>query len=309
MIQNAFKTSRKMLKGNLHTHTNRSDGKLSPEDVINLYKENGYNFLALTDHRYYNFTNSMPDLGLTIIPGMEFDNGKHIPCEYGYRTFHTVCLGSDDKEINGFSDGFRVNSANAENQEEYQEYLDDIHSKNNITIYCHPEWSATPARYFDKMRGNTAMEIWNSACAIKYDLDKDAAYWDELLGMGIKLFGVASDDGHNVDTYCKAWIMVNAENNVKSILEAIKQGAFYSSTGPEIYDFRIEDGIVKIKCSPAKKIRIQSDAHRPLIKKTTTDYFTSFEYPINCDDYSYVRATVIDKDDRFAWTNPIFIEK
>lgn len=41
---------RKWYKGNLHTHTTNSDGRLAPEVVINLYKEAGYDFLALTDH-------------------------------------------------------------------------------------------------------------------------------------------------------------------------------------------------------------------------------------------------------------------
>ncbi|HEY0454825.1 MAG TPA: histidinol-phosphatase [Verrucomicrobiae bacterium] len=37
-------------KGNLHTHTLWSDGDDYPEMVVNWYKENGYNFLALSDH-------------------------------------------------------------------------------------------------------------------------------------------------------------------------------------------------------------------------------------------------------------------
>ena len=49
------------LKGGLHCHTTRSDGKLSPEETIRLHAENGYDFLALTDHRYYNFENYAPD--------------------------------------------------------------------------------------------------------------------------------------------------------------------------------------------------------------------------------------------------------
>lgn len=37
-------------KGNLHTHTLWSDGDSYPEVIINFYKTNGYNFLALSDH-------------------------------------------------------------------------------------------------------------------------------------------------------------------------------------------------------------------------------------------------------------------
>jgi hypothetical protein len=38
------------LKGNLHTHTFWSDGDEFPESVAAWYKENGYDFLAITDH-------------------------------------------------------------------------------------------------------------------------------------------------------------------------------------------------------------------------------------------------------------------
>jgi hypothetical protein len=37
-------------KGNLHTHTLWSDGDAPPETVVNWYRQNGYKFLALSDH-------------------------------------------------------------------------------------------------------------------------------------------------------------------------------------------------------------------------------------------------------------------
>ncbi len=42
----------KWYKGNLHTHTLNSDGDSTPLDVATWYRENGYQFLALTDHNY-----------------------------------------------------------------------------------------------------------------------------------------------------------------------------------------------------------------------------------------------------------------
>src|SRR5271170_5824838 len=37
-------------KGNVHTHSNASDGNVSPERVVSWYKQHHYSFLALTDH-------------------------------------------------------------------------------------------------------------------------------------------------------------------------------------------------------------------------------------------------------------------
>ena len=311
MIQQAaFIGKNKMLKGGLHCHTTRSDGRVTPEDVMKMHKENGYDFLALTDHRIYNMKNFAPELGLTIIPGMEFDN-IGLPADHGFRCFHTVCLGPTKEDGNGFDHDQKFESANVPDQESYQPYLDDIHAKNNLTIYCHPEWSGTPPRYFDKMQGNFAMEIWNTGCVQDNNMDCDALYWDDLLGRGIRLFGVAVDDGHAAHAHCKGWVMVNAENNVNSILNALKNGAFYSSCGPEIYDFYVKDGHCVIECSPVKKLRVHSDCHPTKVwhdpeGKLLT--YAAFDIESHNQDYGYVRMSIMDENGNYAWTNPIFLD-
>ena len=37
-------------KANLHCHSNLSDGRMSPEALVQAYKERGYHILAITDH-------------------------------------------------------------------------------------------------------------------------------------------------------------------------------------------------------------------------------------------------------------------
>lgn len=303
--QQAFEGGKALLKGGLHCHTTRSDGRGTPEEVIRLHAANGYDFLALTDHRFYNYQNFAPDAGLTIIPGMEFDNT--LLQKYGFRCFHTVCIGPDD-ETNGFRQDERPESGTAVDQDGYQPYLDEIHRKNNLTIHCHPEWSSTPARYFDRLQGNFAMEIWNSGCAIEDDMDTNAAYWDELLGMGKRIYGVATDDGHQMYHHCKGWVMVNAENNVKSILNALSEGRFYSSCGPVIRDFYIEDGIAHLYAEPCSRIQFISDCHPTrMLRAPEGETLTEASYDLR-NGYGYLRACVIDEQGRRAWTNPIFLD-
>src|SRR5438128_974718 len=45
-----FSSPGRFWRGNLHTHSTRSDGHLPPEQVCAFYREAGYDFLALTDH-------------------------------------------------------------------------------------------------------------------------------------------------------------------------------------------------------------------------------------------------------------------
>jgi len=305
--QAAFENSEKMLKGGLHCHTTRSDGAGAPDEVIRLHVKNGYDFLALTDHRYYNYQNFAPETDITIVPGMEFDSTFEdgwAPEQYGFRCFHTVCIGPDN-ETNGFKQDEKYDSGISKNQEEYQPYLDWIHKNNNLTIYCHPEWSSTPARYFDKMKGNFAMEIWNSGCAISCDMDTNAAYWDELLGQGQKIYGVATDDGHGMHAHCNGWVMVNSENKVPAILDALKDGKFYSSCGPVIKDFYVEDGVVHVECEGASCIQFISDKHPTTQIKG--ENLTHGEMKMR-NKYHYIRVSVIDADGKRAWTNPIFLD-
>lgn len=302
--QQAFIGREKMLKGGLHCHTTRSDGRGDPADVIRLHHSQGYDFLALTDHRIYNYTNFAPEVPITIIPGMEFDNTFFR--DHGFRCFHTVCIGPAKEDGNGYSQDQRFDSGTAKDQTQYQLYLDRIHSNRNLTIYCHPEWSSTPARYFDRLQGDFAMEIWNSGCVLENDMDADAACWDELLGQGKVIYGVATDDGHQMDHHCRGWVMVRAENNIGAILNALAGGAFYSSCGPQIQDFYVENGKAVLLCSPAAKIRFHSDCHPTQIRTSRDGDLTRAEVELG-DGYRYIRATVIDNAGRYAWTNPIFL--
>lgn len=303
--QSAFINQAKMLKGGLHCHTTRSDGDVEPADVIRLHKENGYDFLSLTDHRIYNYKNFAEDVDITIIPGMEFDNT--FVRENGFRTFHTVFIGPAD-ESNGYSQDEELPRGEAANQAEFQKYLDEAHKKNNLTIYCHPQWSSTPTRYFDELKGNFAFEIWNSGCAIENLMDTDnGMYWDELLGQGKDIFAVATDDGHAPYQHCHGWVMVNAQNDVNSILEALKSGSFYSSCGPVIKDFYVDDeGFAHVEASECEKVLFQCDKHPTRMVSSVDGRLTSAEWNLK-GDYEYIRATVIDKEGNRAWTNPIFL--
>ena len=54
-----------------HCHTTNSDGKLSPREVLKLYKKNGYDVVAITDHDIFTKPDYIPE-DLLWIPGEEF---------------------------------------------------------------------------------------------------------------------------------------------------------------------------------------------------------------------------------------------
>ncbi len=305
--QAAFTGNSRLLKGVLHVHTTRSDGKGTPEEVLSLYAAKGYDFVSLTDHRNYNYTN-FGNAPLTLIPGMEMD--AYLPGEATH-VHHIVSIGPAKADGNGFDQDQRFDRGSYDDPAEGQKMLDWLHENNNMTIYCHPQWSGTPAREFEMLKGNFAMEIWNSVCAIEYGLDTNAAYWDELLAKGIKIWGVANDDTHQLYQLGNGWIRVNAENNIPSIFSALNDGAFYSSCGPEIYDFYVDHGIAHVECSPCVSVGFRH-LRVPYRFKTAKEgeIITSCETKLRrSSPNEYIRAVVTDAQGRRAWTNPIFLDE
>ena len=45
-----FSTPGRFWRGNLHAHSNLSDGALNPAEVVEAYKRAGYDFLQVSDH-------------------------------------------------------------------------------------------------------------------------------------------------------------------------------------------------------------------------------------------------------------------
>lgn len=304
--QSAFVNAKKHLKGALHCHTTRSDGRGAPDETIRYHADHGYDFMAVTDHRIYNYLNYAPDTKMLIIPGMEMDRNLPGP---GVHCHHIVCLGPEKEKGNGFEQDQRFESGRITKTSECQEMLDMLHANGNMTIYCHPEWSGVSAREFEDLKGNFAMEIWNSGCVIEDGKDQNAPYWDELLIQGKQIWGVATDDGHEMYQHCNGWVMVNSECNVGAVLEALKQGAFYSSTGPEIYDFYVEEGQAYVECSPVADIQFVHFRAPYRLVKGSMDHPITFGSTKIREGTEYIRAVVRDVEGRRAWTNPIFLNQ
>ena len=140
-------------------------------------------------------------------------------------------------------------------------------------------------------------------------MDTNAAYWDELLAQGQRLWGAATDDGHAMDQHCRGWVRVNSENSVPAIREALRAGAFYSSCGPEIEDFYVENGVAHVRCSDAAEITLrQLRAVYDVARAKEGQALNEASFKIRRGGAGYVRAVVKDAQGRRAWSNPIFLE-
>lgn len=85
-------------RGDLHMHTCRSDGKQAPAIVAAEYRKNGYDFLAITDHRvYYASLEAMKAF-------------KDVPTEYTLVPGEEIHLEGNDIHIVNFGGTFSVNA-------------------------------------------------------------------------------------------------------------------------------------------------------------------------------------------------------
>lgn len=303
--QAAFAKGKPFLKGALHCHTTRSDGKGTPEEVIRLHHENGYHFMALTDHNIVNHINHCPDVPMTMLSGIERDFGLPGRAQDKPHCVHVVGVGVPHDPAAPGQDVRPGWAGRGESAAEAQQMIDDMHAWNMKTIYAHPEWSGTTYQDYRVLKGNIAQEVWNTGCAIENGQDEDAPYWDEAIDDGAMLWGVATDDGHPVYQHCKGWVMVASDNDAASILEALEKGEFYASCGPEIHDFYVEDGVVHIECSEAASIRFIS-LRQPLpCWRDPQAKMTRAECKVP-EGLKYMRICVTDKEGRRAWTNPIY---
>lgn len=102
--------------------------------------------------------------------------------------------------------------------------------------------------------------------------------------------------------------MVNANKNEQDIINSIKNGEFYASCGPEIFDYRICGRKIKIKTSKVKNIIFLTN------KRKCKNIFDDNDKEINYGEYVlsgeefYVWCKVVDKNGKMAWTQPIYID-
>jgi len=95
------------------------------------------------------------------------------------------------------------------------------------------------------------------------------------------------------------------ENSPVSILKSLKEGAFYSSQGPDLLDIEIESDTAEVYSTPVSTVIIQGQGsayvaqHGQLLVSTQLSLERLKKSP-------WLRVTVIDHNGKRAWSNPIW---
>lgn len=276
------------LKGNLHTHTTRSDGARGVQAVVDDYAGRGYDFLALTDHDIFTSEAEYAEWnsrGMALIPGNEITrNGPHL------------------LHVGG--------SHFVEPRADRQSVLDEVASRadTGFIVVNHPDWQKgfdhCPLEKLRAWNGYAGIEIYNGVIGFLNGSPYALQKWETLLSEGRRVWGFANDDSHEAAHVALGWNVVYIhERTSAAIIEALRTGCFYASTGVEITDIRVDED--------ARRVHIETTNAERIIAHTAwgsrvavADAATMMlEIP---GGLPYVRFECWGRGEQFAWTQPFF---
>ena len=297
MPLDAFQRSGRFFRGNLHTHSNISDGALAPEAVCAHYREAGYDFIALTDHFIKRYGYPVADTKrfrtnrFTTIPGAEL----HAPANSQGEVWHILSVGLPE------------DFAPTGEQETGVDLARRAADAGAFVAIAHPQWSSLTVEDGRALPMAHAVEIYNHGCAMECARGDGAVLLDTLLNEGRSLTAIATDDAHfRYDDACGGWVMVKAdENEPGALLAALKDGHFYASQGPMIHAAEISGDALHVECTPAVNIAVVGRGSRAVhIRRPQA---TRAEIPLERFAGDWFRLVVTDAGGRAAWSNPVWL--
>ena len=292
-------------KGNVHTHTTKSDGDADPEVVVEWYKNHDYDFLVLSDHNHRTIIDGYSD-ALILIPGEEVS---------------ARILGGDIPiHLNGIGISRVVEPIDAGGVvETLQANVDLITEAGGIASLNHPNASwAYDHKDIVQIEGATLLEVYNGwpgsnseGAPGKYSGEE---IWDNVLSTGKIIYGIAVDDAHHYSDFThtmanpgRGWVVVNAEQLTnESIIDSLIAGKFYFSTGIDIEDISMLDEGIELVISQHRDYIyntkfIGKDGE---VLKEVTGLQPKYEFS---GDEEYVRASIKSSIGTRAWTQPTFL--
>lgn len=299
----AFTAPGRFWRGNLHTHSTRSDGVLAPEEVCRRYRAEGYDFIALTDHFIglykYPITDTTPyrDNGFTTILGAELHSGPTLNGEL----WHILAVGLPADFAPGNAPHFRP----VEGMETGPEIAARAVAAGAFVAIAHPQWSGLTLADARTITAAHAVEIYNHGCAEGCDRADGFAIADLLLSVGRHLSLCATDDAHfSEPDHFGGWVMVKAQENTPEVLlAALKAGHYYSSQGPDLRGLTFDKKGVDVECSAVRSVIVQGYGQGA--KAVHGNSMTKARVPLDrLGNSPWFRVTLIDHAGRRAWSQP-----
>ncbi len=298
-------------KANLHCHSTCSDGTFTPEELKKLYMDKGYSVIAFTDHQKFFNHNDLTDQTFLALNGCELHFRTEDPnVNVAYAKCCHINLISKTPEVTEGEYDYSIKYTPGNIKKTVNQAKNDF-----LVAYNHPTWSMEAYEDYKNYGDFYAMEIHNTNAITRAIDEFNIQGYDSLLKAGKHVFALATDDNHNFhplsSVLCDSFggfVMINADKlEYSTIIKALENGKFYSSQGPEINELYYEDGKVYVKCSKAKKIKLNTDSRRyGMLCAEGNETLTEAVFNIAENDL-YFRITVTDQNGNSAFTNGYFL--
>ena len=138
-------------------------------------------------------------------------------------------------------------------------------------------------------------------------IDVQIVFEDKLIALAV--FGVIY--GAGIGLPYRIGFSYGGDDTLAKVLKNMLAGNYYSSAGPEIYDWGIRDGIAYVDCSDVFRIDFIAGND---VNDGTSHVCKDYEETIRYGEYvlkgheTYVRVKCTDKNGKTAWSNPIFMQ-
>ncbi|SIQ34502.1 hypothetical protein SAMN05880590_103223 [Rhizobium sp. RU35A] len=207
---------RQWLAGELHSHSEHSDGGVTVLDAIHRARASGLDFMAITDHNTVSQNIIRPDdPGIHVIPAMELTSF------YG----HTNFLGLERPV-----DDWRCRSP-----QDVAEKMEEARAKGATIVINHPFQNSAGGRWQAGFDGAfDAYEIWNGNWSVMNE--QGLAFWQELLTAGRRIPATGGSDFHlkNRRRHGRPCNRVCAEGSaIADVLAAVRAGANVITFAPD----------------------------------------------------------------------------
>ena len=320
---------KKQYKANLHCHSTNSDGKLTPEQLKEAYKNHGYSVLSITDHEVPADHTHMTDQDFLMLTGYEAYIRPDPNCSYDVyapevhlnlfaRDPHNtaiVCYNSNYCKYHTSEQKEALIKVGSQRTREYTvEYVNEFirTAKENgyLVSYNHPVWSMESEERIMAYEGCFSMEMCNYSSLIENNLEYNGALYDRLLRSGKRLFVHSADDNHNgrpfgdpkCDSFGGATMILADELSYDAVYNAMEKGDMYSTMGPTFKSIYFDGEKLHIECSEVVAIYSLWGTKAPdCVRAKPGETLTHAVLKVG-KRCNYVRVSIMDKDGNYADT-------
>ena len=202
-------------KANLHSHSNLSDGRLTPESMAEAYQARGYSVLAITDHEapYDHSRLSTPDF--LMLTGYEAYIRPSASCQldpYGpeihlnllaKEPHNTTFVAYDPNFCKYMPHELAESRAQAGSigprrydREYIRRFIQEALQAGYLVTYNHPNWSMEEPEEILHYDGFFSLELFNTGSMMINGHESNLGLYDRLLRHGRFPYVHGADDNH-----------------------------------------------------------------------------------------------------------------